>query len=181
MRSARILVIASAMLATITGTAWSQSYFTPFIGYNFGGNSTNCETLRNCNDKRTNLGVSIGKTNGVFGIEQDIGYVRHFGNTPDGVRSSMLTLMSSLLVVAPLGPVQPYGLFGLGLMRPNTSAGAKNAIGYDIGGGLAVFPTRRIGLRADPRRMRSFNDVKLFVFSGEKLEFWRASLGLTLR
>jgi opacity protein-like surface antigen len=181
MRSARILVIASALLATITGTAWSQSYFTPFIGYNFGGNSANCESLRNCNDKRTNLGVSVGKTNGVFGVEQDIAYVRHFGNTPDGARSSMLTLMSSLLVVAPLGPLQPYGLFGLGLMRPNTSAGAKNAIGYDIGAGLTVFPTQRIGLRADMRRMRSFRDVKLFVFSGEKLEFWRASLGLTLR
>ncbi len=181
MKPARILVLTSAMLATIAGTAWSQSYFTPFVGYNFGGNSANCISLRNCNDKRPNFGVSVGKTNNVFGIEQDIAYVPHFGNTPDGARSSMLTLMSSLLVVAPLGPLQPYGLFGLGLMRPHTAAGAKNAIGYDIGAGIVVFPAMRIGLRADVRRMRSFQDVKLFVFSGEKLEFWRASLGLTLR
>jgi len=93
----------------------------------------------------------------------------------------MLTLMSSLLVVAPLGPLQPYGLLGIGLMRPHTITGAKNALGYDIGGGLIIFPTPRIGLRADVRRMRSMSDVKLFIFSGEKLEFWRASLGLTLR
>jgi outer membrane protein with beta-barrel domain len=165
----------------MTGTAWSQSYFTPFIGYNFGGDSVNCVSLRKCDDKRKNFGVSIGKTNGIFGVEQDIAYVPHFGNTPDGARSSMLTLMSSLLLVAPLGPLQPYGLFGLGLMRPHTIAGTKNALGYDIGAGMIVFPTKRLGLRADLRRMRSLRDVKLFVFSGEKLEFWRASLGLTLR
>lgn len=181
MRLVPILALASTMLAAIPGTAWSQSHFTPFIGYNFGGDSVNCESLRNCNDKRANFGVSVGKTNGIFGVEQDIAYVPHFGNTPDGARSSMLTLMSSLMVVAPLGPVQPYGLFGLGLIRPNTNLGAKNALGYNIGAGLTVFPTRRLGLRADVRRMRSFRDVKLFVFSGEKLEFWRASLGLTLR
>ena len=180
MRLLPILILASAMFATIPGTAWAQSYFTPFLGYNFGGDSENCISLRNCDDKRKNFGVSMGKTNGIFGVEQDIAYIPHFGNIP-GESSSMLTLMSNLLLVAPLGPLQPYGLFGLGLIRPKTSAGAKNAIGYDIGGGLVVFPTRRIGLRADLRRMRSFRDVKLFVFSGEKLEFWRASLGLTLR
>lgn len=180
MRLLPILVLASATLATMPGTAWSQSYVTPFLGYNFGGDSENCISLRNCDDKRTNFGVSIGKTNGIFGVEQDISYIPHFRNTP-GEGGSMLTLMSNLLLVAPLGPLQPYGLFGLGLIRPKTSAGAKNAIGYDIGFGLVVFPTRRIGLRGDLRRMRSFGDVKLFVFSGEKVEFWRASLGLTLR
>lgn len=178
MKPARILVLASAMLATIAGTASSQSYFTPFVGYNYGGDSVNCIGLRNCNDKVTNFGVSIGKTNGIFGVEQDIAYVPHFfGNTPGG-GNSMLTLMSSLHVVGPFGPLQPYGLFGFGLMRPHTIAGTKNALGYDIGAGMVVFPTRRLGVRADLRRMRSLRDVKLF---GEKLEFWRASLGLTLR
>jgi len=169
------------MLTTMPGPVWSQSYFTPFIGYNFGGDSVNCVSLRNCDDKRTNFGVSIGKTNGIFGVEQDIGYVPHFGNTPDGGNSSMLTLMSSLMVVAPLGPVQPYGLFGVGLMRVHTVAGSKNALGYDIGAGMNLFLTNRFGLRGDLRRMRSLHNVTLFVFSGEKLEFWRASLGLTLR
>jgi len=169
------------MLTTMPGPVWSQSYFTPFIGYNFGGDSVNCVSLRNCDDKRTNFGVSIGKTNGIFGVEQDIAYVPHFGNTPDGGNSSMLTLMSSLMVVAPLGPVQPYGLFGVGLMRAHTVAGSKNALGYDIGAGMNLFLTNRFGLRGDLRRMRSLHNVTLFVFSGEKLEFWRASLGLTLR
>lgn len=180
MRPLKILVLASAMLTSIAGTAGAQSFVTPFIGYNFGGDSVNCISLRNCDVKRTNLGVSIGKTNRLFGVEQDISYARHFfGEAPGG--GSMLTLMSSLLVVAPLGPVQPYGLFGVGLMRAHTIAGSKNALGYDIGAGMNLFLTNRFGLRGDLRRMRSLHNVTLFVFSGEKLEFWRASLGLTLR
>jgi hypothetical protein len=66
-------------------------------------------------------------------------------------------------------------------MRPNTVGGAKNALAYDIGAGIMVFPSSRVGVRADLRRMRSMSDVTLFVFSGVKLEFWRASIGLTLR
>jgi hypothetical protein len=179
MRLVSILALASTMLASSPGTAWSQ--ITPFLGYNFGGDSVNCERLRDCDDKKANFGISIAKASGVFGMEQDISYVPHFfGKTP-GEGNSMLTLMSSLMVIAPLGPVQPYGVLGLGLMRPHTILGAKNALGYNLGGGLTVYPTRRLGLRADVRRMRALSDVKLFVFSGEKLEFWRASLGLTLR
>jgi hypothetical protein len=169
------------MLVPMAGTAWSQSFFTPFVGYNYGGDSINCIGLRNCEEKHKNFGISVGKTNGIFGIEQDIAYAPHFfGDRPEG-GNSMLTVMGSLLVVAPLGPVQPYGLLGIGLIRPHTVLGAKNALGYDIGAGMNIFFTKRLGLRGDLRRLRSMQDVKLFVFSGEKLEFWRASLGLTLR
>jgi outer membrane protein with beta-barrel domain len=181
MRLARILVLASAILAAIPGTAWSQGFVTPYIGYNYGGDSINCIGLRNCEEKHKNFGVSLGKTNGIFGIEQDIAYAPHFfGERAEG-GNSMLTVMSSLLVVAPLGPIQPYGLFGIGLMRPHTLAGAKNAFGYDIGAGMNILFGSHVGVRGDLRRMRSMQNVTLFIFSGEKLEFWRASLGLTLR
>ena len=181
MRRVKILVLASTMLASTTGTALAQQFVTPFIGYNFGGNSVNCESFRNCDVKRTNIGVSMGKTNRLFGVEQDISYARHFfGDTP-GSANSMLTAMSSFLVAAPLGRLQPYGLFGVGLMRASTAAGKKNMLGYDIGAGMNLFLTDRFGLRGDMRRMRSLHNVTLFVFSGEKMEFWRASLGVVLR
>ena len=73
------------------------------------------------------------------------------------------------------------GLFGIGLMRPDTLAGAKNAFGYDIGAGMNILFGSHVGVRGDLRRMRSMQNVTLFIFSGEKLEFWRTSLGLTLR
>jgi len=84
MRPVSVLVLASAVLGAIPGTASSQAFVTPFIGYNFGGDSGNCLSLRNCDDKRANFGISVGKTNGVFGLEQEIAYVPHFfGSAPD--------------------------------------------------------------------------------------------------
>lgn len=180
MRRVHILLLASALLATMSGTARAQGYFTPFVGYNFGGNSVNCASFSNCDEKRKLFGISFGTMRQVVGTEQDIAYARHFfGDSTNG--GSMLTLMSNILVVAPLGPVRPYGLLGLGLIRPHTDSGSKNALGYDIGAGVHLFFGKRFGLRGDVRRMKSMQNVTLFVFSGEKLEFWRASLGVTLR
>ena len=174
----RILVLACAGMAAMTVPAAAQGFFTPFAGYNFGGDSVNCVSLRNCDERRTNLGMSFGSTGRLAGTEQDIGYARHFfGDTADG-KSSMLTAMSNSLVLVPLGPVRPYGVLGFGLIRPR----GKNALGYDIGIGTNVFFTKRFGLRADLRRMRSLRDVTLFEGTiGHKLEFWRASLGVTFR
>ena len=165
-------------MATVTVPAAAQGFFSPFVGYNFGGDSVNCVSLRNCDERHTNLGISFGNTGRVAGTEQDIGYARHFfGETADG-KSSMLTAMTNFLVILPLGPVRPYGVLGFGLIRPR----GKNALGYDIGLGTNVFFTKRFGVRADLRRMRSLTDVTLFENGiGHKLDFWRASLGLTFR
>jgi hypothetical protein len=177
MRVVRILVLACAGMTTMTVPATAQGFFSPFVGYNFGGDSVNCVSLRNCEERHTNLGISFGSTGRFSGTEQDISYAPHFfGETADG-KSSMLTAMSSFLVIVPVGPVRPYGVLGFGLIRPR----GKNALGYDIGAGANVFFTKRFGLRADLRRMRSLRDVTLFESSRHKLEFWRASLGVTFR
>jgi hypothetical protein len=178
MKLVRILVIACAGMAATTVPAAAQGFFTPFAGYNYGGDSVNCVSLRNCEERRTNLGISFGKTGQYSGTEQDISYAKHFfGETADG-KSSMLTAMTNFLVIVPAGPVRPYGVLGFGLIRPR----GKNAIGYDIGLGTNVFFTKRFGVRADLRRMRSLRDVTLFEFSeGHKVDFWRASLGVTFR
>ena len=62
MRVVRILVLACAGMTAMTVPAAAQGYFTPYVGYNFGGDSVNCVSLRNCDEKRTNLGISFGKT-----------------------------------------------------------------------------------------------------------------------
>jgi hypothetical protein len=178
MRVVRILVLACAAMAAMTVPAAAQGFFTPFVGYNFGGDSVNCVSLGNCDERHTNLGISFGKTGRYSGTEQDIGYARHFfGETADG-KSSMLTAMTNFLVIVPAGPVRPYGVLGFGLVRPR----GKNALGYDIGFGANVFFSKRFGLRGDLRRMRSFRDVTLFEsIEAHKLDFWRASLGFTFR
>ena len=182
MRPTSILVAAFAILLTVSGSAAAQGFFTPFVGSNFGGDSVNCASLRQCDDKRMNVGISFGKTNRFLGTEQELAYVRHFFEDSAEEGGSMLTAMSSLLAIVPAGPVQPYGVLGIGLIRAHsTSSGTKNSLGYDIGGGVNVFFSKRFGLRADVRRIRSMQSVTLLVLSGEKLEFWRASLGVTFR
>ena len=183
----RILILAAALLGYSVLPAQAQGFISPFAGYNFGGDSANCISLQNCEEKRLNLGVSFGSTHGIFGFEEDVAYARDFfGKTPGG-NNAMLTVMTNLMLVVPAGPIQPYALIGLGLMRPHLQFDAvslaldKNALGYDIGGGLNIFLSHAIGIRGDVRHLRTFQDVTLGLFSNDQIDFWRASAGLTLR
>ena len=90
------------------------------------------------------------------------------------------------MLVVPAGPVQPYALVGLGLIRPHVEgvtslALDKNAFGWDIGGGLTIFLTHSVGVRGDVRHVRTLQDVTLGLFSNDQLDFWRGSAGVTLR
>jgi opacity protein-like surface antigen len=166
--------------------AFAQRAVTPYVGYNYGGDSSNCASLRDCEEKHTNFGVSIG-TAGATGGELDIAYAKNFfGASPDG-HNSVLTLMGNLLLGVPIGPVHPFVLGGIGLIRPHATINAadliksKNALGYDLGIGVTLSLGRRLGLRGDIRRFNTFEDIKLGLFAGGKLSFSRASVGLTLK
>jgi opacity protein-like surface antigen len=184
-RITRILFFGAAAFMFAT-RAFADGRITPYIGYNYGGDSSNCVSLRDCEERHANFGISFGSANPV-GFEADFAYARNFfGATPDG-NNSVLTLMTNLVFGIPIGPVQPYVVGGVGLIRPHASlnptqlVASKNAFGYDLGFGVTVFFTRGLGVRGDIRRFRTFEDLTLFVFSGGKLEFSRASAGLTFR
>jgi hypothetical protein len=190
MLSIRALVITcatSAILAATATPARADGFIAPFIGFNFGGDSSNCASLTSCEDKRTNFGVSLGTVRGAFGFEEEFGYAPDFfGKTPGG-DNAMLTLMSNLMLVIPAGPIQPYGLIGLGLMRSHAQFNAsslaldKNSLGWDIGGGLNIFFAHSVGIRGDIRHLRTFEDVTLGVFGNDQVDFWRGSAALVFR
>ena len=129
----------------------------------------------------------MGTVNGVFGFEEEIGYASQFFGKTTGGDNALLTLMSNLMIVIPAGPIQPYGIIGLGLMRSHAQFNASslaldsNSLGWDIGGGLNIFLARSIGVRGDVRRLKTLQDVTLGVFGNDKVEFWRASAGLVFR
>jgi len=182
------IACAAGLLAVAATPAHADGFITPYWGYNFGGDSANCLTLTNCNEKRTNWGVSFGATHGIFGFEEDIGYAKNFFGETSTADNAVLTVMSDFMVVVPAGPIQPYGFVGLGLIRPHvtfnaSSLGAvdQNTLGYDIGAGLNVFLTHTVGVRGEVRHLHTLQDVNLGVFASDRLDFWRASLGLTLR
>ena len=46
--------------------ARAQGFVSPFIGYNFGGDS-GCVEITNCEDKNLNWGVGVGALGSIFG------------------------------------------------------------------------------------------------------------------
>jgi opacity protein-like surface antigen len=181
----RALLASVVLLALSAAPARADGFITPFIGYNFGGDSGNCATLTNCNEKHANYGVSIGAMGTIFGFEEDIGYANHFFGEAPGTDDSVFTAMSNLLVGIGVGPVQPYVLAGVGLIRPHVSSisveGSNNAFGYDLGGGVTVSIAPHVGIRGDIRHLHTMQDVNVAFFNGQRLDFFRASLGLALK
>lgn len=189
----KTLVMTLGLLVAAAGPARADGFIVPYWGYNFGGDA-NCPNFSGCEDKRSNIGVSLGKMGSVFGFEQDFGLSKDFFGTAPNVENSVFTMMSNLLVGVGAGPVQPYVLFGVGLIRPHTSVtltqiitADKNSLGYDIGGGVTGYFVRHVGIRGDVRRFQTLQDVPLVnsfatgVFANQKLSFWRASLGIAFR
>jgi hypothetical protein len=189
-RAAQQIALALLVFVLIAAPVRADGIITPFVGFNFGGDSAStCVSLSNCTDKRMNLGVSLTSMGPVFGLEEDISYAKNFfGETPGG-DNSVLSLMTNLVAGVGVGPVRPYLLAGIGLIRPHvTLSGAfaglgetgKNALGYDYGGGLTLMFGSHVGVRGDLRQFRTVRNVNVFIFTGQKLDFWRASGGLAL-
>lgn len=183
----RCVLILGLLLGILPAPAHAAGFITPFLGFNFGGDSANCIALTNCQEKRANWGIAAGTTRGVVGFEEEIAYAPSFFGKGVGESNGVLTVMTNLLAIVPAGRIRPYGLLGVGLIRPHVKLDAtslavdKNAVGWDIGGGINIFLTRKVGVRGDVRHIRTMKDVTLGIFSADQLDFWRASAGLTLR
>jgi opacity protein-like surface antigen len=189
-RCASIFVAALLVVGVLTLTptpAAAQGFISPFIGFNYGGDS-GCPTATNCEDKHSNFGVSGGKLGAIGGGEFEFAYARNFfGDTP-GVDNNVLTLMGNVIVGPKFGFVRPFVLGGLGLIKSHVelTAGSlldsSNNFGWDIGGGVMIMFGDRLGVRGDVRRFQSFQDQSILGFSlaEEKLKFNRATAGLVI-
>jgi opacity protein-like surface antigen len=189
----RILALTLVLFAACLGTARAEGFITPFFGFNFGGDSSNCATLTTCEDKRTNYGVTLGNMGTIFGIEEDLGWAKDFFGKVPGADNSVFSAMTDLLIGIGAGPVQPYGLAGLGVIRSHTSlslnqfSSDKTALGYDIGGGVHVYFSKHVGIRGDIRHLHTLQDVPIFsdqlsgLITSQKLNFFRASIGVSFK
>jgi opacity protein-like surface antigen len=97
--------------------------------------------------------------------------------------------MSNAMIIPRIGPVRPYALAGLGLIKTHVEftpsrvlSSTNNNLGWDAGGGIAAFFGAHAGVRGDIRYFHAFQDLKAlgFTLSDTKLDFGRASVGLIL-
>ncbi len=131
----RRFIVASAvfaLLALVPRPAHAQTYFAPFLGFDFGGDAGNCPSVSevlSCTEKRTAYGFGVGHlSHGILGFEEDFSYAPDFFGSSPNVSNSVLTLMSNLVVAVPAGPVHPYFTAGLGLMRSHVDLNVSSLL-----------------------------------------------------
>src|SRR4030095_3569352 len=169
--------------------ARAQGFVSPFIGYNFGGDS-GCLEITNCEDKNLNWGVGVGALGGLFGVELEFAYIPDFfGETPT-TSSSVMTVMGNVMLAPRFGPVQPYALFGLGLIKshaeltvPGVLDSDNNDAGWNTGGGLFIFFGDHFGIRGDIRYFHAFStlDILGLNLGDTKLDYGRVSGALAVK
>jgi hypothetical protein len=183
----RSFVLAVLLLAVAIQPARAEGFISPFIGFNFGGDSA-CPAAASCDQRTSNYGVAIGSSNALFGFEEEFAYAKHFFGPDDVQVGSVLTLMSNLLVAPDFGVARPYGLIGLGVIKTHVDltlddiATSDISFGWNIGGGLELGGAH-VGVRGDVRYVHGFQDVEvpLLPVKALKLDFGRAAAGVVFR
>jgi opacity protein-like surface antigen len=189
----RIACVAAAVVALVVASAAparAQGFISPFIGYDYGGDS-GCGEVTGCEDKQLNWGVSFGAMGSVIGFEEEFAYADNFFGEVPGQSTSVLTLMSNLMLAPKIGPVRPYVLGGVGLMKTNVDfdstsslvSGDNNSVAWDFGGGLMGFFGEHIGVRGELRHFRAFDkfDILGISIDNTKLRYNRASAAVVFK
>jgi hypothetical protein len=204
MPSVRLLVVTVLGVLLLPAAGRADVLFTPFIGGNLGGSVTSRFADFVGDQSRTTFGGSIATmSGGIFGVEGDLGFTPKFfgtdvqiGGVPVSVaRNNVLTAMANLTVGVPIqsrgGPgIRPYAVGGLGLIRQQFDlvggvvGYTANDLGYNVGGGVLIFPSAHVGIRGDLSYFRSVGGdtvSDLLDLQPGAFNFTRASVGVTFR
>lgn len=202
--SLRKLLIAAGSVLIITAAAPRQAaadwLFTPFIGATFGGSAdvagSGGTSVKNEFERKLNWGASL-TGGGPVGFEIDFSYSPNFfgvTNNNAGINflgdGNVTTLTGNLRIGASGGPVRPYVVGGVGLIRSKVdnpsqffSKPSSSDFGLDAGGGINAFFSHNVGVRGDLRYFRSLqnrdqNSVDLALGS---FRYWRGTVGVTFK
>ena len=187
---AAVIVVAAQLVAS---EASAQGFLSPYIGSTFSGPALACASITGCEEGKTTFGVGLGTLGNVFGFELDLGYTKGFlGETEDEATSSgLLTVMGNVMIGPKIGPVQPFVLGGLGMLKLNVDLDvssiledSETKLAWDLGGGVIIFFGDHVGIRGDLRHFRTIQDfdfLPLLSVDSESLSFNRASAALVLK
>ena len=190
-RVIKSLILAGAAAVVLAPMqARADGFVAPWVGSAFGSNIKNGQTT---------FGVSAGAMGaGIIGGEADFGWSpSFFGTQSDFGNNTVMSLMGNLILGVPVGGqhgagIRPYVVGGVGLIRSQIDGGtlarvssSTNMFGWDAGGGVMGYFSNHIGLRGDVRYLRATSDlttnVRSIDINGDKLHFWRASVGVVIR
>ena len=169
----KILGAVCIAFVSVAGSASAQGHVSASIGNVYGGDTP---------EKKGVYAIAVGG-GGAHGIGSELEFAesRHFFDTEDGSRKGkILTLMASVTVTVPVGPVRPYGVFGFGFIRERTETStgglftslSNKDVGYNAGAGVRYQFSRIAGVRADLRHFK--------VRTSTGLSFQRFLVGIVL-
>ncbi len=193
-----ILSVATAgALCVAPTTASAEWILTPFIGASFNtGSDVTDEEFDTLIDgsKMTYGGTFTYLGGGILGFEVDFGYSPEFFEGDDDDidfidSSNYSSLMANVVLSAPAGAFRPYGTAGVGLINTSIDDADdifeldRNALGFNVGGGVMAFFTDRVGIRGDLRYFRQIGeaDDDEIDFDLGAFRFWRATVGASFR
>ncbi|HJZ70241.1 MAG TPA: outer membrane beta-barrel protein [Vicinamibacterales bacterium] len=187
-----LVLSAAAAVVLAPMPARADGFFIPWVGSGFGNN---------IQDGRGTFGVSGGAmgAGGVVGGEVDFGWnPSFFGPSGQFGNNSVIDVIGNVIVGVPIGGtrgggIRPYLVGGGGLIRtqfdqttsPFNPVTSRNMFGWDAGGGVMGFFSDHVGLRGDLRYLRATHDINSGINSidlkNNRLDFWRASIGVVFR
>ena len=190
-----ILSVATAAICLAPSTASADWILTPFIGASFaaGTDNTDFDTIID-GSKMTYGGTFTWVGGGMLGFEVDFGYApEYFEGDDDDVdftdSSNYTSLMANVVLSAPRGSFRPYATAGVGMLKTfvddvdDAFDVDRNALGFNLGGGVMAFFTDRVGIRGDLRYFRQMtkSDEDDFDFDVTAFRFWRGTVGVSFR
>jgi opacity protein-like surface antigen len=193
----RLILITAMALCLAPATASAEWIFTPFIGTSFAaGTDTVDEVIDEALDgsKMTYGGTLTYLGGGILGFEVDLGYAPNYfepGDDPlgDVDNSNYMSLMANVILSTPRGAFRPYATAGIGMLKtfvdgPDDAFDVdRNALGFNLGGGVFGFFTNRVGIRGDLRYFRQMTeaDDDRLDFDVTAFRFWRGTVGVSFR
>ena len=190
---ARVLVC-SGILLLLPVTAFGQAQLTLFVGGNFGGSTDVAldESIRDAS--QLDFGARLGLfTGGLFSLEFEYGHTPNFygkGTVFDS--SSVKTFMGSLVLGFPSGPVRPYAVAGLGVIKRTLeyTQGQGQAqvdvtdsrAAYTLGAGLNIFFSQHVGINGDFRYFRNLAAGNVILdMADDTFNYARGTIGVTFK
>lgn len=176
--------VAASLVLGVPAAASAQTFLTPYAGVTAGGDAPT---------SKLTAGASLMIVNNV-GLEIDFGYTPDFFDEEADLAlvadSNVTTLMANLAIAPGEGPVRPYGVAGIGLLRTRIDTDDlfaevdENDWGLSVGAGVMGMFSDNVGLRGDVRYFRRLQDPEgdndLDVALGQ-FDFWRVTGGVTFR
>lgn len=190
MRIQKLILLGALYVVVVPTRAHAEWFATPFVGAAFAGSVPE--------GSRLDYGVAAGWLGPIAGFEVDISHRPEFFEVADVPAfllsdSSVTTVMFNGLFRVPWDGkrLRPYAAGGVGWLRTRIGAeddfvrGTSSNFGFNVGGGVMAHLSDRIGLRGDIRYFRDLQELEMesefFSFGDDKLDFWRATVGVAIR